>query len=172
MYISCFLCSCLAQTTYHKFPELWYYLQWTLYLPSWSGIPRNPPPPHLSRPWQSRTSLWSLWGGTSNRLHPATPRAAGRAAPSFTAGVPVSMQHPSSTTLCWGAAATVRGSEAPGQGKTWQASGEGGNGKAAGDHDECTRGWSGREGWWNRASAAWSPASTSKSCTYSYSFLC
>ena len=102
-----------------------------------SGIPRYPPPPHLPRPWQSRTPLGSLWGGASGRVYPATLWAAGRATPSFAAGMPVSAQHPSPATLCRGAAATVRGNETPDWQNIWQPAGEGGNGKAAGGHDEC-----------------------------------
>ena len=139
-----------------------------------SGIPRCPPPSHLPRPWQSRTSVWSLWGGASSRLHPSTLWAAGRTTPSFAAGLPVSTQHPSPAALCWGAAATVRGSEAPGRQSIWQATGEGGNGKATGSHDECVqneRDRSGREGWWDRALATWSPAYTSKSLHLQLSVL-
>ena len=140
-----------------------------------SGIPRCPPPLHLSRSWQSRTHLWSLWGGAQDRLHPVTPRAAGRAAPSFTTGFAVSSQWTSSTTLCWGATTTVRGSEAPGWQSIWQqAAGEGWNGKATGGHDEYVqneRDRSRREGWWNRASATWSPAHTSKKVHLQFAVL-
>ena len=130
------------------------------------------PPPHLLRPWQSRPRPGLLWGGASNRLHSATLWAAGRGTPSFTAGVSVSTQHPSLPTICWGAAAPVRGSKAPDWESIWQRSaGEGGNGKATGGHDECAqneRDRSGREGQWDRAAAMWPTVNTGKDTLHHY----